>query len=88
MDITGADIAAALRGQRAMSKSSVAEVVSTAAAICGTSPRTLQRRLDSGVGLTIDEVSALASGMGVTASHIYRLAELHRESLREAEAVA
>ncbi|MEN2738247.1 hypothetical protein ABCS02_10680 [Microbacterium sp. X-17] len=86
MDITGGDVAAALRGQRAMSKKTVSAAVTEAARLCGTSPRTLHRRLGSGTGLTLDEVSALATVLGVKASHIYRLAQLHHESRTKARA--
>lgn len=86
MDITGSDVAAALRGQRAMSKMTVADAVEEASAICGSSPRTLTRRLDTGVGLTIDEASAFATVLGVKASHVYKLARLHHEAFAEAVA--
>ena len=69
-------MAAALRAQRAISKMSVAEVVDAAARICGSSPRTLQRRLDTAAGITLDEVNAFAQVFGVPASHLYKLAAL------------
>jgi hypothetical protein len=74
MDITGTDVAAALRGLRAMSKMTVGAVVSEVASITGDSERTIHRRLDTGAGLEIDMVCAFAKVLGVSASHIYKIA--------------
>jgi len=69
-------LAAALRAQRAVSRMTVGELVEAAAAISHVSPRTLQRRLDTGAGISLDEINAFAAAMEVSTSRIFRLAEV------------
>lgn len=72
-------MAAALRAQRAISRLSVGELVDAASVICHVSPRTLQRRLDTGSGIDLDEINAFAKVLGVPTSRIFKLATVIQE---------
>ncbi len=73
-------LAAALRAQRAVSRITVGELVEATASLSHVSPRTLQRRLDTGAGITLDEVNAFAMVMSVPTSRIFKLAQVLQES--------